>query len=275
MKREPKVPVDAKVLVNQYVSQCELLRRACVGFDEGSDVEALNIAVRLRVLLHDTKSSKSLLGQLQIKDRLPYVDTLRAEMPEPVIVIGSGLCIIEGTVGPGASGSRYKAPLSDEDPYRQHPPQAFVDWWREHVLTSNSGKSVSRADFVLWLANEAGGAHVDPSHDPAHLEFSSGGFDGLQVVSDNEIDHNLLFPTVRQIAYELETSLTNSVAFQDGEIAIVDPICSLSIESKLKLGRNDQCPCGSGKKYKLCFLKRRPRRKISIEELHAEMDAAV
>ncbi|MBJ7353761.1 MAG: SEC-C domain-containing protein [Thermoleophilaceae bacterium] len=275
MKREPKVPVDAKVLVNQYVSQCELLRRACIGFDEGNDVEALNIALRLRVLLHDTGNSKSLLGQLQIKDRLPYVDTLRAEMPEPVISIGSGLCLIEATLGPGSSGSRYKAPLAAEDPYRQHPPQAFVDWWREHLLASNSGKSVSRADFVLWLTNEAGGAHVDPSHEPAHLELSSGGFDGLQVVSDNEVDHNLLYPTVRQIAYELETSLSNSVAFEEGEIVLVDPICSLPIDSKLKLGRNDQCPCGSGKKYKLCFLKRRPRRKISIEELYAEMDAAV
>ena len=33
-----------------------------------------------------------------------------------------------------------------------------------------------------------------------------------------------------------------------------DKLQLLSAESKLKVGRNDPCPCGSGKKYKKCCL---------------------
>ncbi len=35
------------------------------------------------------------------------------------------------------------------------------------------------------------------------------------------------------------------------------PAQALQLQSKKKVGRNDACPCGSGRKYKHCCLRRR------------------
>jgi hypothetical protein len=261
-------------LVKALRDQQTLLRSACRGFDEGSHPEAQNIAGRLRVLLHDTKLSHSLLGQLGVKERLPYLDTSSAELPPEVIHMGAGLCMISAQLGPGGH-SKYAAPLGIQAPDREHPPQAFVDWWAEPVVDDDHGRPISRRQFVLWLANEEGGMHVDPSVDDTYTELSAAGVSRFAPPEGSDPRfRDLVAPTVRQIAYEVESILNDHlVEEQDPSvgISIRDPICSLSIHKKVTVGRNDPCPCDSGQKRKKCFDLRQPRRRISLAELQAEL----
>jgi hypothetical protein len=52
--------------------------------------EAVRLAVSLRVLLHDTGSSHSVLGQLGWKQKLQYVNSLRPLELAPGIVVALG-----------------------------------------------------------------------------------------------------------------------------------------------------------------------------------------
>jgi len=184
-----------------------------------------------------------------------------------------GLCMIRGTLGPDGS-SRYVAPVDRLSPDRQHPPQAFVDWWNDAVVTDDQGRPIARRDFVLWLANQDGGAHVDATMGAAYAGLSRGGVASFQpIAGDDPRFKDLAAPSVRQIAYELELTLDEQLAKEadlDLSVAIKQPICSLSIHSDPAAGRNDPCPCGSGLKLKRCFGLRQPRRRRTLDDLLAE-----
>jgi len=251
---------DTAGLVKALRDQRTLLRNARRAFDEGSHPEAQNIAARLRVLLHDTRLSHSLLGQLRVKERLPYLDTNSAEMPAEVIQMGGGLCMISAMLGPeDTASSRYRAPLDVLAPDRIHPPQAFVDWWGDPVVDDDRGRPISRRQFVLWLANEEGGAHIDPTIDDTYAELSTAGVSRFAPAEgDDPLFRDLVAPTVRQIAYEVETTLDNHL------IEETEPSVQVSV-------RDPICPCGSGEKRGRCFDLRQPRRRVSMSELMAEL----
>jgi hypothetical protein len=249
---------------SQLRTQRELLRNAASRFDEGSRAEAVNLAARLRVLLYDgRKPGAALLAQLGLRDTLPLLDTALAEPPPGVLVMGGGLCMITAILGdPG--GSQYRAALGDLSPDRIHPPAAFVDWWDEPIFTGDSETKLSRSSLVRWVANQDGGAHVDPRIDSSYATLVD---QGVQTFNPSGLDKNLAWPSVRQIAYELEMSLDRGV-FEDASapsgVRVASPICSLSIRSA-PVGRNDPCPCGSGRKAKRCFGTRQPRRRMSMD----------
>jgi len=53
----------------------DFLEQSCARFDAGHEHEAKRIALSVRVLVHDTKWSTSLLALLGIKDEIEYVNT--------------------------------------------------------------------------------------------------------------------------------------------------------------------------------------------------------
>lgn len=257
--------------------QRELLKNAGERYDGGSDAEAKSLAVRLRVLLHDGgRNSHSLLGQLGVKERLPYLDTTPAEHPPEAPSMHAGLCMVHATLGPeGAGFSRYVPVLDARDSLPRHPPQAFVDWWRDPVVADNEGRPVSRSDFVLWLADQDGGAHVDGAIGETYAGLAREGIAIFKPeAGDDPRFKDLVAPSVRQIAYEVEQTL-DAQLLDDPEtksgVRIRSPICSLSIHEKVSAGRNDPCPCGSGLKTKRCFGTRESRRRLTLDELYAEV----
>ena len=54
----------------QLQRQLGFLRRSCELYDAGHKDESLRLSVVIRTLVHDTRSSTSLLKQMGIKDRL-------------------------------------------------------------------------------------------------------------------------------------------------------------------------------------------------------------
>jgi hypothetical protein len=270
MAAAKRVPRKYSDLLGALRDQRELLRNAAERYDAGSEVEAKNIAVRLRVFLHDTKNCHSLLAQLGIKERLPFLDTTNVEMPPEVPHFDAGLCMIHAQLGEDGY-SRYVPAMQNMDPERSHPPQAFVDWWSAPIVTDNSGRPVCRREFVLWLANEDGGAHIDSSLRGAYVELSKTGLVTFRPeLGEDARFKDLVSPSVRQIAFELEQTLDSSLDEEAGELRIREPICSLPIATKVEAGRNDPCPCGSGLKTKRCFSMRRPRRRRSMADLMGE-----
>ena len=62
-------------LVRHLANQVAFLRESAASYDKGFEAEGQRLAVALRVLLHDTARSVSLLSQLGLRDRLMFADT--------------------------------------------------------------------------------------------------------------------------------------------------------------------------------------------------------
>jgi hypothetical protein len=74
-KRRQRAQRKHSTLGDHLDRQIRYLRRSCAAFDSGHEDEAPRIAVSLRVLLHETKLSKSLLSQMGLISTLQFLDT--------------------------------------------------------------------------------------------------------------------------------------------------------------------------------------------------------
>lgn len=232
-----KVTLTRDQVVAQFDRQIKFLRNSCAAYDAGDHDEAALIAVRLRVLLQDTRNQKSLFTQLGIKDTISYVDTgvyrkpfndaVQALIQETesgsVFVADSpthvGL-VEAGEVGDGRVG--WFAPLRLERFMPGSPPwkamrrvTSFEPWWRDELVESSSGKAFSRRDLVLIMAEQDGGAHVDPSINADYADLCvdplmqavAGNFTASPDVAIPDVLHNVAYASVRQIAFEVITTL--------------------------------------------------------------------
>ena len=185
----------------------QFLQASATSYDAGFDAEAKRLAVVLRVLLHDTNSSKSVLGQLGVKDKLRFEDTAEHINPKNLIVSAPGLVIMKFDP---QRGGQYVPPLDEKLPGHIHPPVPFKPWWNLEILRDQESAAWSRRSLVLTLANKEGGAHVDPSLTPAYdslarmngLDYHSGNDDALIPFAGS-----VIAASVRQIAHEVIRTL--------------------------------------------------------------------
>lgn len=207
-------------LIELLREQLAFLEDSGRSFDAGVEAEAKRLATVIRVLVHDTGSSSSLLKQLGIKHQLRYLDT--AERPAR----GPGILIEQWSVGLGgicldADGVRFEAPLRDlsRDNFGW---QSFPTWWNRVVLADKAAERFTRKDLVLFLANKEGGAHVDQDL-PARRFLALARYNTLKWGKGvNEDGHhyvtapmgpadeplgNPIPVNVRQIAFELEETI--------------------------------------------------------------------
>jgi hypothetical protein len=137
----------------QFDQQVSFLESSAEAYDEGREEEAKRLAVSLRVLLHDTGNSVSLLTHLGVKDQLSFVDTAGGDLPPGTIVIfDGGLCSVRRTLGVG--GDTRFVPVLGIDPERNSQPrQCFEDWWETPILRDQEGNSFARKTFVRAVAD--------------------------------------------------------------------------------------------------------------------------
>jgi len=238
--------------------QLGFLKRSADDFDEGHTEEAVRLAATLRLLLHDKNRSKSLLGQLNMKD-VGFCDTSGPNDPENICPY-SGLISLE--LGP--KEARYVARLDDD--IGEIKRISFDEWWNAEVFRDVRKRTLSRQSIVLTAADQDGGAHVDPVLDDTYSAFSvgealgwkSGGKDGERPVEHPER------MAIRQIAHEVLKTLApkyskmprlKGFVMKDLSIKPVGPAPQRPVGQALgqkKVGRNQPCPCGSGKKFKKC-----------------------
>jgi hypothetical protein len=77
--------------------------------------------------------------------------------------------------------------------------------------------------------------------------------------------NSIALASIRQIAHEMLIAIEAISWTEDGSATVSPPICQQqflgadiqALESEFS--RNDLCPCGSGRTFKKCFLKKEPR----------------
>ena len=205
-------------LIRHLGEQCQFLIKSAELFDVGEEAEAKRIAVAIRTLVHDTKHSQSLLGQLGFKEELQFV-ALNYTFKPGNHVMCHGLVAIQFN----PDGPRFIPHLEK----LAVPPRRlnFGEWWNEPVLGSRyRTEPLTRRDLVLALANKDGGAHVDPELDAIYSmlarKFDFGmkvSFQGKQL----EWRQNPFLPSVRQIGHEVLHTLAalGIVVQEDGGAA--------------------------------------------------------
>ncbi len=177
--------------------QMRFLERSATAYDQGFRDEVYRIAVALRVLLHDTKSSVSLLTHLNALPLTPLLST--TEPPPDTAVYYDGLSIGrigdgEVSIGPALDGARHRRIIP------------APDWWNEIVFVKDSAR-LSRRNITLAVANQDGGAHVDQKLDKDYADFKRAGFPlawGDPSLKVDIAEPHLLF--LRQMAYEILNS---------------------------------------------------------------------
>jgi hypothetical protein len=229
----------------------EALQLSSKAYDEGFEGEAKRLAAAIRVLVHDTDSSKSLLGQLG-KKSISYYDTSLPRNPENGAPY-NGLAGIDLTM----NNATYKAFFEDLPP--ECPPRwvSFDEWWNRVIFLDNRGGETTRKELICAVANKDGGAHVDPVLSEKYANLSRRNSLGWSM-SSPQGSIPLKSPekaSVRQITYEILKSLNPEMhsikpsikGMFIGELQVIK-----SQPTMPKAGRKAPCPCGSGKKYKHC-----------------------
>jgi len=246
-------------------------------FHRGKQAEAKRMATAIRVLVHDTDRSDSVLSQLGLKHRILYYDT-GTTVTDPGIASAFSLAAMTMTITKDGPKTFWSPSLDPHDDLAGCTCRPFSSWWTRPVVKDNLGEFFCRRDFVLGLANKDGGAHVDPVLGDAYGQLTRHGSlgwrtdteDGPQAISGLEL------ACVRQVAHELLVSLACQApdAFSSREGAemyasrlfetdaadrmhvggVRPPLNTLRRErlTARGVGRNAPCPCGSGQKFKHC-----------------------
>lgn len=139
--------------------QIENLEASSARYDAGGMAEGNRLAVIVRVLVHDTPRTSSLLKQMGVKDELRWIDTNGGMNARGALmftslvrfqtrVLEEGMELTVSSVPQAAILERGK--LID-----------FETWWRIFPIMVANGEQISRVDVVDILANQDGGAHVD------------------------------------------------------------------------------------------------------------------
>ena len=199
-----KIKQTREELISHLKENLGFLKASAVSFDNGSLGEAKRLAVSMRVLLHDTKQSKSLFRLLKLKQGFDFLDTAHDYDP-------ANLVSHHGLVGLRVSsdGSSYIAFLGDRPNTEAFKSLPFSQWWNKIVISDSKKNQFTRCELILALANKDGGAHVDPNLDESYMHltrYNSVGWISSSNGKEIPIDNIELF-SVRQMAYELIYSL--------------------------------------------------------------------
>lgn len=255
-----KSPISQSDLQQHLAVQTSFLEASVESFDRGFEDEAKRLAVTIRVLVHDTANSRSLLSQLNMKT-VDFFDT--ALDPEKGN-LSSEFGLVN--IALGEPETKYFAPL---DGGLTSKFVSFVDWWNKPVFKDKNERVLTRRDLILTASNQDGGAHVDPELNDVYADLSKRNSLGF-MVSDGRVERPMEGPekvAIRQVAHEILRTLKpdyrKSHSTKAGIIiggtsvtktANAPDKIKKSMEAKKlpKVGRNKKCPCGSGKKYKHC-----------------------
>jgi hypothetical protein len=237
-----RIPQTRIELEKQLLEQISFIKNSASGYDRGNESEAKRLATPIRILVYDSRTSRSLLGLLGMKG-IGFYDTAH-EINENNLL--TEWCIVTMRIGSGGTG--FIAPL-DDSPRGEGVPVTFEKWWNKPIFRDKDRNILTRKDIVLSIANQDGGAHVDPELEAKYVKLSR--YNSLGWMASTPLGEIPLpgphLPALRQIAHEVLKSLEHRVP-------PIHPVPSTRtlVGSHKKIGRNDPCPCGSGAKYKKC-----------------------
>ena len=205
------------------IEQIGFLDASCAAYDAGVIAEHKRLALTIRVLVHDTGSSQSLLNQLGIKEavrlidgtapgfgNLPSIGSNSVTSQAAFAVIGYYPAFVEWLPAFRAGGLVGTTPR-----------QGFDPWWKDVKMIDSHQEKFNRRRLVLQVANTDGGGHVDPKLEAAFRNLSRGGSMGFRAAggsiefsADPAAERSRISPvpaSIRHIAEELRVSIRESV----------------------------------------------------------------
>ncbi|MCK5721882.1 MAG: tetratricopeptide repeat protein [Gammaproteobacteria bacterium] len=202
--------------------QLKLLETSSRAFDNGDIYEAINIAIRLRVLLHDTFKSTSLLTHLEQKNKLYFLSTLETIEEEKNRFIKEHGVLVQQNDPPAMIIDGERKPPFSSWSIKKHLP--FDLWWNEKILKIND-KEYSRKDIVFITANKDGGAHIELKINEKTKLLKKGTGRVKYRIGNEEKEKELIdthFIFLRQLAYEV---LSIEELFTCNDLEFNEPIC--------------------------------------------------
>lgn len=149
----------------------QALKISCESYDKGFTGEAVRLAQTLRVLLHHSKQSKSLLFQLG-KEKMYFYDSSIPLNPNN-LAPHIGIVMMHAEFNNGVGKGTYEAPLDNGPPIHSSTKKMqFLSWWNQCVIIDSKKNKFRRRDLILYVANQDGGAHVDPVLNPSYADLS-------------------------------------------------------------------------------------------------------
>jgi hypothetical protein len=147
--------------INLLREQYKRLVNAVDGFYSGEEFQALNIAVTLRVLVHQTLKSHPLLGRL---DRKYWDLTIQHQPLSLTVVFSVPICLqISGDGTTRVIRSDFDSPN-----YRL---VTMRRWWKNDYQAVGTVR-LSKERIILNAANTSGGAHVDDEVPDIHVALA-------------------------------------------------------------------------------------------------------
>ena len=188
-------PRDYPSLFRRLLQQLE---RRCQMFDAGHTDEAVQIAVLLRVLLHNTRSQTSLLRRLGA-EKICLLSTCEL-LDRKAVIFDHGLAV----VAMRGLGSAYE-PALGRSRVRLLLPVPF--WWWQIVSIPELGLIVRRKDLILGAADKEG-AHIDESLSQEYGALAEDGAVGTLTMSIGDLHgsapvREAHWIYLRQIGYEV------------------------------------------------------------------------
>lgn len=192
---------------SQLKKQFTFLINSCRLFDMGCIDEAIRIATSIRVLLHDTSQSTSLLTHLNSKD-IKIFDSCPIYEKEDknghFSVTGFTMGVIE--MNPKKRVFGYGPLLSNYNPDKSVL-LPLEEWWNRNVWILTPELKLNRKSIILCAANKDGGAHVDKELEPAYEYLSKRNFGNICVtykgVEQKQNIENMHLVSIRTISNEL------------------------------------------------------------------------
>lgn len=207
--------------LQHLAEQLGFLDASCASFDSGSEAEAKRLAATVRVLVHDTGKSTSLLRRLGVKGSVAWADgiqkvvfdAVRARQRNGETYAGCLLTTVKMAAGFIEDHRKVRyVPVHEIQPLGERL-RSFEYWWEQPRLADTRGFELSRRDIVLVLANKDGGAHVDdlPANYQRIVSGSSMGAFLSKLEGKTPRDDSPVPAAMRQIAEETRWSIRNSL----------------------------------------------------------------
>ncbi len=168
-------------LLEHFQEQLSFLKSSIEAFDNGNIGESKRIASALRLLLHDTRNSHSLMKQLVYKDKIKYFDTAN-NWDEENLVSHFGLVALNIKSDENEKLVRFLPKLEPKKKKLFN----FRIWWEKIVIVDTKKNKFSRKDIVLTVADQDGGAHVDPKIHKGYADLTRLGSIGVNYKIDEE-----------------------------------------------------------------------------------------
>jgi hypothetical protein len=228
------MPLSTDSLLQALASQLRMLVSNCLEYDLGDKDAGLEIAHRLRVILHQTRSSHSIVHQLGL-DASDFISTAKRDSFKMVAIEESGEEEVLTPEFPLTNPVWFSGeqaliyyPRLEAETGNSLP---FAVWWEGEVICEHDNRiSFTRKRLITDFANKLGGSHLDPEL-PALLSSIANIDDDVigwrlttvdkTTGAEAEVSHteSPYVGSLRQIAHELFISLLqlvpNAFSFQE------------------------------------------------------------